>query len=1041
MKHSTEIEQLNDIAVIGMALRLPGAKTVADFWRNLRDGVESVRFFTDEQLKAAGVPESVLADPHYVKASAALDDVDLFDASFFGFSPREAEITDPQHRLFLECAWEALESAGYDPETCEGRLGVHAGAGFNTYLFNLLSRPEIIQSVGTFQAMLGNSNNFLATLASYKLNLRGPGITIQTACSTSLVAVHLACQSLLNGESDMELAGGSSITVPQKVGYMYQEGGINSPDGHCRAFDARAQGTVGGSGVALVVLKRLSDAVADGDYIHAVIKGSAINNDGSAKIGYTAPGIEGQAEVVAEALSVASVEAETVTYVETHGTGTPLGDPIEVAALTKAFRGSTDQKGFCAIGSVKSNIGHTDTAAGVAGLIKAVLALEHRMLPPSLHFEEPNPQIDFAGGPFYVNAALATWDSPGAPRRAGVSSFGIGGTNAHVVLEEAPEAVSEAARRPAQLLLLSARTAGALERATAELGIYLGESEEQEIELADVAYTLQVGRRGFAHRRALVAKDVGGAATALSSADSRRLITGRADSVRRPVAFMFSGQGTQYVHMGEQLYETEPTFREEIDRCAELLHPLLGCDLREVIYAAPERADEATRQLQQTWLTQPALFVTEYALARLWMSWGVRPAAMIGHSLGEYVAACVAGVFSLEDSLRLVAARGRLMQQAEPGAMLSVELPEDEVLAVLGEGLSLASVNGARQCVVAGPSGAVESLAERLRQGGAAHKLLRTSHAFHSSMMDGIKDAFEQEVKRVALKPPQIPYVSNVTGRWIKAEEATSADYWVRHMRQTVRFSAGLSRLLEDKERVLLEVGPGRVLSRLARQQAQFEGQQQMATRGGAGSAVADVVTSLRAEQERVTDEEQLMRAAGQLWVSGVELKWEGMWRGERRRRVPLPTYPFERQRFWVEPRRPEGVTNELQTVNARSESEQEDIPVETAATHERPALADDYVPPGNETERRVADIWQEQLGIAQVGIHDNFFELGGHSLLATQVLSRLREDFQISIPLSSLFEAPTVAELAATIEEILIAELENVSEEEAQSLLAGAAN
>jgi len=1041
MKHSTEIEQLNEIAIIGMALRLPGAKSVADFWRNLRDGVESVRIFTDEQLKAAGVPESVLADPHYVKASAVLDDIDLFDASFFGFSPREAEITDPQHRLFLECAWEALESAGYDPETCEGRLGVHAGAGFNTYLFNLLSRPDIIQSVGTFQAMMGNSNNFLATLASYKLNLRGPGITVQTACSTSLVAVHLACQSLLNGESDMELAGGSSITVPQKVGYMYQEGGINSPDGHCRAFDARAQGTVGGSGVALVVLKRLSDAVADGDRIHAVIKGSAINNDGSAKIGYTAPSIEGQAEVVAEALSVASVEAETVTYVETHGTGTPMGDPIEVAALTKAFRSGTDKKGFCAIGSVKTNIGHTDTAAGVAGLIKTVLALEHRMLPPSLHFEEPNPQIDFADGPFYVNSALADWVSPGSPRRAGVSSFGIGGTNAHVVLEEAPESARAGSRRRAQLLLISARTPGTLERATAGLGMHLGETEGREIELADVAYTLQVGRRGFAHRRALVASDLGEAAIALASADARRLITGRADSMRRPVAFMFSGQGTQYVHMGEHLYETEPTFREEIDRGAELLRPLLGCDLREVIYAIPERADEATQQLQQTWLTQPALFVTEHALARLWMSWGVSPAAMIGHSLGEYVAACVAGVFSLEDALRLVAARSRLMQEVEPGAMLSVELSEDETLSMLGEELSLASVNGARQCVVAGRAVAVESLAERLRQGGAAHKLLRTSHAFHSSMMDGIKDAFGQEVKRVALKAPQIPYVSNVTGRWIKAEEATSADYWVRHMRQTVRLSAGLNQLLEDKERVLLEVGPGRVLSRLARQQVQLEGQQQTATRGGAEVAGIDVVTSLRTEHERVTDQEQLMRAAGQLWVSGVDLKWEAMWHGERRMRVPLPTYPFERQRFWVEMRRPERVSNELQTGNARSESEQENIPVETAATYERPALADDYAPPSNAMERRVAEIWQEQLGIAQVGVHDNFFELGGHSLLATQVLSRLREDFQTSIPLSSLFEAPTVAELSATIEEILIAELENVSEEEAESLLVGAAD
>ncbi|HST23140.1 MAG TPA: polyketide synthase, partial [Blastocatellia bacterium] len=466
----------SDIAVVGMAGRFPGANSVDEFWNNLEAGVESISFFTDQELRDSGVPPSALSDPNYVKAKGVVNDVDLFDATFFGFNHREAQILDPQHRLFLECAWQAIESAGYDCESYDGRIGVYAGTSMNTYLLSLYSNRDLMESFGPLQLLIASDKDFLATRVSYKLNLTGPSITIQTACSTSLVAVHLACQSLLNGECDMALAGGVSIRIPQKSGYLYQGGGIVSPDGHCRAFDAKANGTVGGDGVGLVLLKRLEDARADHDSIRAIIKGSAINNDGAMKAGFTAPSVTAQAVVIAEAQAMARADAETISYIEAHGTATTLGDPIEVAALREAFRTSTNRKGFCAIGSVKTNIGHLDAAAGVAGLIKVVKALEEKKLPPSLHFEHPNPKVDFKNSPFYVNNTLAEWESRNGPRRAGVSSFGMGGTNVHVVVEEAPNTDTPDDARPYQLLLLSAKTDSALEAGTSNLCRYLNQT-------------------------------------------------------------------------------------------------------------------------------------------------------------------------------------------------------------------------------------------------------------------------------------------------------------------------------------------------------------------------------------------------------------------------------------------------------------------------------------------------------------------------------------------------------------------------------------
>lgn len=882
MNENTISSSLDHIAVIGMACRFPGARNVREFWENLRQGIESITFFSEEEL--AGIDPDLRLDPHYVPARAVIDDAALFDAGFFGYTPREAQLMDPQQRIFLECAWEALEDAGYASHSPKERIGIYAGAGMNTYLFQ--NTRELAEDF--FHTVTSNDKDFLASRVAYKLNLRGPALTVQTACSTSLVAVHLACQSLLAGECELALAGGVSLNIPQKAGYLYQEGGIFSPDGHCRAFDAEARGTVNGDGVGLVVLKRLEDARGAGDSIIAVIRGSAINNDGSRKVGFTAPGIEGQAAVIAEAQSVALVEPDSLSYVEAHGTATPLGDPIEIAALTRAFLRQTTRTGFCAIGSVKTNIGHLDVAAGVAGLIKTLLALQHRQIPPSLYFHTANPQIDFARSPFYVNTQLIDWPAGPTPRRAGVSSFGIGGTNAHVILEEAPQReVSRAEARPWQLLAFSARTPAALRAHMTGLGNYL--SQQAGLDLADVAFTLQQGRRHFAYRSVLVCQKREDAGRMLCDPDAQPVIARVQEEMERPVIFLFPGQGSQYIQMAANLYRGELLFREQVDRCAALLAPDLGMELRRLIYPQNESAQEAAQRLTQTAITQPALFVIEYALARLWMAWGIQPQAMLGHSIGEYVAACLAGVFSLEDALSLVAARGQMMQQLPPGAMMSVSLAEAELLPLLDPRISLAAINTPDRCVVAGPIPLVKDLEQQLTGREVSCRLLHTSHAFHSSMMSPLEEPFAERVSKVELRPPQIPYLSNVTGTWITAGEAQNPAYWARHLVQPVRFADCVQELWRTPERIWLEVGPGRSLGSLA---LEHPASKQTTDRR--------VFASLPASYEKGSDHAFLLSTLGNLWLSGSELNWQALHAQEQRLRVSLPTYPFERLRYWL---------------------------------------------------------------------------------------------------------------------------------------------
>ncbi len=993
----------SEIAIIGMAGRFPGAKNIDEFWGNLKNGVESISFFPKEEAEMSPFDNPDFKSPNYVGAAGLLDDIELFDANYFGYSPREAQIMDPQQRIMLECACEALEDAGCDPDSYEGLMGVYVGSGINTYfLNNIFSNRGLYEKFGAYNIMIGNNKDLIPMLLSYKLNLRGPCVNVQSACSTSLVAIHQACQSLLGNECDIAIAGGITVKVPQKSGYVYEEGMILSPDGHCRAFDAKADGTIFSNGVGVVVLKRLQDAINDGDCIHAVIKGSAVNNDGALRVGFTAPGVTGQAEVIAEAMGVAGVTPENIGYIEAHGTGTEMGDPIEITALTKVFKSGTAKKNFCPIGSVKTNIGHLDVAAGIAGLIKTVLALKYGLIPPSLHFEKSSEKINFKESPFFVNSRLLEWKASHMPRTAGVSSFGFGGTNAHVILEEAPLIMNRSVSRRKQILVFSAKTKTALQKMTNNFVEHI--KAKQDVNLADAAYTLQMGRKKFGYRKFIVAGSIDETVNELVSEKPGNGYEGFVEETDRPIYYMFPGQGSQYAGMTLGLYKEEPEFKKNVDLCADILQRYLGTDIREILYPADDKAEETKAEIKKTEFAQPAIFAIEYSLAKLFEKWGIRPKAMIGHSIGELVAATIAGVFSIECALAIVAKRGKLMGSLPGGAMTSVSLKREEIEAIAQGAVNIASVNSPSLCVVSGAFEEIEKLEMVLEGKNISYSRLHTSHAFHSKMMDPILEEFKSELTKYKLNAPKIPFVSNVTGRWISEKEAASPDYWMEHLRQPVLFSDGIKVLLEDKKNLMLEVGPGNTLCTLVKQNPENQNSHLL-------------ISSVRHPKVEADDTSFILNTLGKLWVEGCRINWKGFYEGQKRYRISLPAYPFEKKRYWIEP-----LKNVRFPVNEKTEAESKvelhsmQNGWEITDAHLRMELAGKYEAPSNSVEEVIVDMWREYLGIEKIGINDNFFELGGNSLLATQIVSRIRKVFQIDIPLKEIFENPTVKAVADKI-------------------------
>jgi acyl transferase domain-containing protein/thioesterase domain-containing protein len=980
-----------EIAVIGMSGRFPQASNIQIFWENLKAGKECITFFSLDELKREGVSEAEALAENYVAAAGAVRDSTFFDAGFFAMTPREAELTDPQNRILLECAWEALEDAGHDPARFPGAIGVFAGKSMSEYLLFALTRAQqALQGMNLFQFFLGNDKDFLATQIAYKLDLRGPCLTVQTACSTSLAAVHLACQSLLSGESEMALAGGVSLRFPAGRGYFYERGGITSPDGHCRAFEARAQGTVPGSGAGIVVLRRLADALAAGDNVRAVIQGSALNNDGLQKVGYTAPSIAGQSEAIRAAYASAGVEPASIDYVETHGTGTSMGDPIEVAALREVFE-TQHRDAPCYLGAVKANIGHLDAAAGIAGLIKTVLSLEHGELPPTVHFQTPNPALCLDDKLFSVNTRLRPWNSQ-RPRRAAVSSFGMGGANVHLVVDEAPKVDASASSRKWHVLPLSARSEAALEAAIENLERALTDGTEWS--LPDMAFTLQNGRKSFSCRTAIVAASAEEAHQLLGDAvRERRWLAAPANEPG--VVFMFPGQGTQHVNMGRELREEYKVFRDALDGCLEIASEQAGCNLFEIIYPAHGAVlDEVEANLRNTAVAQPALFAIEYALAKLWMSWGVMPQAMIGHSIGEYVAACLAGVMDWERATELVAWRGQLMAELPPGAMLAVTLPEEEAGRYLDEEISLAAVNTPRAVVFSGPQSAIGRMEEKFRMRETVCRRLQTSHAFHSRMMEPAMKEFERRMARIPLRPPRIPYISCVTGRWITAEEATSSGYWAAQLRQTVRFSDGLQTAAQHGPSILLEAGVGSALSGMARQSLH-----------NSPSAALSVLSGLpAAEQGR--ESRSVVETLGKLWMHGINPRWKELSAGESRLRVALPTYPFERKKY--------SLFKDLASAAPEKNTAAENLNAAAPCPPELRSGAAAYRPPSaDEIESGLAEIWQDLLGTSPIRSTDNFFELGGTSLVALDLMARAQRQFGKKLSLNDVVEHPTLAGLA----------------------------
>ena len=986
----------NSIAVIGIACRFPGAKNLGEFWDNLISGKETISHFTDEELSKNEFEFDLLRNnPDYVKAKGILDDIDKFDAAFFGMTPREAATTDPQQRVWLETAWDAFENAGCDPFNYKGAIGVFAGGSRGNYILNnILRDPKTLEKyirfrlTESFQLSSGNDISFIATKTAYKFNLKGPAINVQTACSTSLVAIVQACQSLYSFESDLCLAGGVTINVPQETGYIYKEGGISSPDGHCRPFDANAKGTVTGHGVGVVVLKRLEDALRDKDTIYATVLGWALNNDGSNKVSYAAPSIEGQAEVIRLAQSFAEISPEDVGYIEAHGTATPLGDPIEIAALTKAFSAKTDKKQFCGVGSVKSNIGHTDSAAGVAGFIKACLAARFKRIPPSLNFASPNPHIDFENSPFYVQKDLKEWTDK-RPLIIGVSSFGIGGTNAHVVIEEPPSMGKVPYTRPEwpELLVLSAKNGDSLTKRKEDFIEFL--KSEPDVNIHDVAYTLRNGRNHMSLRSFLVASNTS------EIIETGTFIDGKKDDLISRIAFMFPGQGAQYVTMGRELYYSIKQFRQILDYCFNIVLSDTGTDLKTILFES-ENLEHAENQLASTDLTQPSLFIVEYALAKLLEDLKIRPDFLIGHSIGEYTAACIAGVFDLESSLKIVIKRGTLMKKMPSGKMMAVRTSYDKLINLKGQDFEIAANNSPNSCSISFRPENTDKVRKIMDSNGIAYIALNTSHAFHSSSFDSILSEFGEYVEQFAMKAPEIPFISCVTGKFITTEQATSGLYWAQQLRKTVHFSEGISLIGENNDVLFLEVGPNTHLSTQVRENSKIINKKAIINTLGKADGVHETY--------------KIIGAIGSMFNTGIEIDLSILQDNNAYNKIALPGYPFKKIRHWIDFKYPEGSDSLLEYASTSAMTETKSTEITQG---EGNTITESYY---IDTNTSILNIWKSQIGIDDIGPDDNFFEIGGHSLIALQILTRIKEDLHLNIPLKTFIDNPTVNRLCSII-------------------------
>jgi len=983
-----------DVAVIGMSCRFPGARTIAEFWNTLVEGKEQISFFEPAQI-LPDIDLHARNKENYVCAKGIVSESDYFDNHFFGLPAQIAEVTDPQLRLFLEQAYSALEDAGYQFDNNDKSIGVYAGVGRSLYLrHNLLTRPDVLENSGELQIELGNEKDYVATRFSHFMNFKGPSCCVSTACSTSLVAIIMAYQAILRGDCTMAIAGGSNITFPIHRGHLYQEGAIFSKDGHCRPFDRLASGTTFSDGVGIVVLKKLSKAIEDRNTIYAVLKGGAINNDGARKVSYSAPGVDGQVAVITEAMKSAGVTADQINYVETHGTATPLGDPIEIDALTQAFRQTTDRKQFCAIGSVKSNIGHTAIAAGVAGFIKTVLMLYNKTIVPSINYTEPNPAIDFPESPFHVATKCKPWQSESTLRYAGVSSFGFGGTNAHVILSEPPETVGSGPSRRQQLLLLSAKSKAAVSSIAEEYRSFL--TSNQNMNLADCAFTLQKGRQRFEHRWSTTCATIDEAVLSLRDISSSDIVSG-IPGTKRTLVFMYPGQGNQYVNMGRILYSEERVYREAFDHCVEALRKGGAEDIRKAIFVDDTGA--ANERLKDTLLAQPAIFATEYALSRLWLSWGITPDLLVGHSIGEFCAACISGIMSLEDASFLVAVRAKLMRSCEPGAMLSVRLSEEDLQPILNKDVSIGAVNSPKLSVVSGPHAAIKLVEKECETRNIPCRRLQTSHAFHSSMIDPAVGQFDREVRKIKLNLPKIPIISTVTGKLLTDELATNPGYWSHHMRVTVRFSDAIAYIAKTRPLAdFLEAGPRATSCTLVRQQLyDFKKYRTIPSMGdGADPGMED---------------RELLTALGKLWEGGIEPDWNAFYQNEQRRLISLPTYPFERKRHWVEPGimvQQSAGNPEISRMTGDSDAEFTDSSISLALTEAESVLS------------KLRKIVAEALGTPVEAVDEDatFLQLGMDSLFLTQMTQRIKSLFNVTVSMRQLMrQHSSISKLSDFIE------------------------